>query len=559
MLLDEWEIWHTYSTFFVDSVPTVDIAAQNMVRFGLVECAVTKDGNFYYRSGYGVESGRAHVKLSADQMHAAITIEPQVEGFVLDAVFQASYLRFSEMRHFGQQEDVLPPYVRGFVGECQLVSQEREVLVYPIIKLHATGTVMVEMRVLSPAHQIGLDEFIESHVNVYKCRFDEVWGPPGLALLAQRAYLYREDRWPVYSRLELLLLHRRYAAYVGTHTETPETGDFEFELTPLWVRSVDPGNDGREARSAHQVQQAEEGLSFSDLAHTVIEATGVAVSGLREGIHLLLRGPKTSLERGDYWTARPHVHLMRHRGQMETSEENEKEFGESYSWIMARLARRDHQSAKRYLPSDSRPFEDFAAYVALQGSLWVWSALGLRQSEPWELPRGSHLVYENQPKVELLEHGYILHRRLAASVTKIGSPDAALRAQQDLIELKLKMTQSSVYGETRDLLVRSWEEMGVPQLQELVADALTVRHAQETAAEQRITVRWEMVLAIAFGILAVPSVATEVIHPMWEWLQIRKPSDPNAAKLFFVGVALILVMAGLAFSYTLLVRKRVRR
>jgi len=276
-------------------------------------------------------------------------------------------------------------------------------------------------------------------------------------------------------------------------------------------------------------------------------------------VHLLLRGQKSPLELGDYWLARPHIHITRHQGQMKTAEENEKEFGESYGWIMGRLVRKNPNFGRRYLPADLWPFGDFAAYIALQGSLWVWSESGLGQSEAWALPNQSHLVYENQTKAELLDYGYMLHRRLAATVAQIGTSDEVLRVQQDLIELKLKMGETSVFGEIRELLTKGWEEMGVPQLQELIAESLAIRHAQETVAEEQRTVRWEIALTIVFGILAVPTLATELIEPIWAWLRIWQPSDSNAAKLFFIGVALIAVTVGLFLSRRMLLYKKRRR
>jgi len=559
MFLNEWQIWHTYSTFFVDPVPDLDAAAQDMVRSGLVECAVIHDGNFYWRSGSAVEHGHASVGLSPDRRQASISIKPQVQkDFVLEAVFQASYLRFAEMRQFGEQESFPPPYVRGFLGECRLVSPEREILVYPIIKLHATGVVLLEMRIISPDREVSLEEFVENYLNLYKWRFEAVCGPPGLAVLAQRGYIYyQRHRWPIHLRAGLLYLDRRHARYVHNHTRAEASGDFEFELAPLWKASAE--SDSEEGIDASEMGNTEEAYSFSELAQAIISATSVAISGLRGGVHLLLRGQRAPLELGNYWLARPHIHITRHQGQMETAEENEEKFGDAYGWIMGRLVGKDPDFGKRYLPADARPFGDYGAYIALQSSLWVWSQSGLRQEEAWALPNQSHLVYENQPKAELLDYGYMLHRRLVATVGQLGTSDEVLRVQQNLIDLKMRMNEASVFGEIRELLIKGWREMGVHQLQELIAESLAIRHAQETAAEEQRTVRWEVILTIAFGILAVPTLATELIEPVWGLLGIWQPSDSNAARLFFIGVALCLVIIGLLLSRRMLLHKEQRR
>lgn len=557
MLLNEWQIWHTYSTFFVDPIPDLAAAAQDIVRSGLVQCAVVSDGDFYWSSDSAVKSGYVNVELSPNRMQAVVTIKPQPEGFVFEAVFQAAHLRFTEMQQFGECGSFPPAYVRGFMGECRLISPKRELLVYPIIKLYATGVVLVEMRIISPDRAVALEEFVENYLNLFKWRFAEVWGPPGLAVLAQQAYTYyQRHHWPIHLRGRLRHLDQYHARFVRAQTKTLVSGDFTYKLAPLWRASSE--SEGRGTKEDSKAGETKEAFSFSELAHAITTATGIAISGLRKGAHLLLKGQRPPLKLGNYWLARPHIHITRHYGQMETAEENEKLFGDSYGWIMGRLVREDPDLGRRYLPNDLRPFGDFAAYIALQGSLWVWSQSGLRQSEVWALPNDSHLIYENQPKAELLDYGYMLHRRVAATVAQLGTSTEVLRTHQDLIELKLRMSEASVFGEIRELLTKGWEEMGVPRIQELIAESLATRHAQETAAEQERTVRWDTTLTVVFGIIAVPTLATELIEPAWNWLRFWRPSDSNAARLLFNGVAFVIVV-GLLLCRRMLLHSRRRK
>lgn len=559
MSLNEWQIWQTYSTFFVEPIPDLDVAAQDMVRSGLVECAIIHDGTFYWLSGSTVERGQASVKLSPDRMHGSVSVAPEVQNpYVMEALFEAFHLRFAEVRQFGEEESLPPPYIRAFLGECRLASPEREILVYPVVKLHATGVVLLEMRIVSPDRELSLEEFVENYVNLYKWRFTEVWGPPGLALLYCRGFTYyQRHRWPIHLRAALLYLDRRNSIYVHNHTRAETSGDFEFGLAPLWKGPDDPHN--QETRESNQRRVTGEGYSFTDLAQAIISATGIAISGLRRGLHLLVRGQRAPSELGNYWVARPHIHITRQQGQMESAKENEEKFRAAYGSIMGRIVGQSADMGSRYLPADARHSEDYGAYIAAQGTLWVWSQSGRRQEEPWALPNDSHLVYENQPKGELLDYGYMLHRRVAATVGRLGSSGQVLRAQQDLVELKMAMNEASVFGEIRELLINGWHNMGVHQLQELIAESLSIRRAQEAAAEEQRAVAWGVILTIAFGILAVPMLATEVIERVWGLLGIWRPSDSNAAKLLFIGVALVLVMIVLSLSRRVLLRKQPRR
>jgi hypothetical protein len=46
MLLNDWDIWHTYATYFTRPVQDLDKAARLLVTHRVAECAVRRDGHF---------------------------------------------------------------------------------------------------------------------------------------------------------------------------------------------------------------------------------------------------------------------------------------------------------------------------------------------------------------------------------------------------------------------------------------------------------------------------------------------------------------------------------
>ncbi len=559
MILNEWQIWHTYSTFFRDRIPDLEIAAREMVSSGLVECAVSSTGVFYWCTDGNVQQGQLTVIKTQDQTKGRIVIQPQPEGFALEAVWQAANLRFSEIRQFGEDGSLMPPYVRAFMGECQLISQDRTVIVYPIVKLHATGVVLVEMRIINPDRDVALEEFIDKHVNLFKWSFEEVWGSSGLVLLANRAWLYyQRAKWPIHQRFQLLDLEKSLREYVrdACNQRTSENPDFSFDLVPLWRDSVFPGLDGPLGYGA--VGHTETFASLPHLAHAIIGATGAIISELRTGIDLLLRGQKPPLALGDFWVARPHIHIARHCCQGETAQLNEQYFRQAYGSIMARVVVEDVDLGSEFLPHDARPFEDFAAYIGPQGSLWAWSKSGIRQARDGCLTHQSHLVYENQPKAELLDYGYMLHRRLASAARELRSSEQVLSFRREVAELRLRMGEAGPYGEIRALLDEGWKGMGIPVLRELITELLEVAYLEQLSFEERTARRLEVILTIAFGLLAVPTLAGQAVQPIWDWQQWSRPLDKNLAKLFFVSLATVFVAILLCLVWIIAARKDVR-
>jgi hypothetical protein len=351
-----------------------------------------------------------------------------------------------------------------------------------------------------------------------------------------------------------MFLDRQYKKYIIENTNLVESGDFSYKLAPLWEVT---SNDKEDKADLNGINcKDNQYFSYTDLAHSIFSATGIAITGSRKPVFSIILGQKKPIPLGDYWHSKPHIHITKHTGQQETSKKNEKKFSHSYGWILARMVGKDRDQGKSYLPIDARPFNDFAAYIKYFGSLWVWSNLGLRREKPWELPHDNHLIFENQPKVELLEYGYMLHRRLISLISNYKSSAAILKSQQDLIDLKIDMRETGVYGETRDLLIDGWNDMGVPFLQEQISDSLLLRYAKESSFEEKRTIRLELILTIAFGLFAAPILAVEIIEPLWKVLMLWKPSDLNLAKLYFNLIAILSVSFVLTISSLVLYKKK---
>jgi hypothetical protein len=70
---------------------------------------------------------------------------------------------------------------------------------------------------------------------------------------------------------------------------------------------------------------------------------------------------------------------------------------------------------------------------------------------------------------------------------------------------------------------------------------LSVREAETTVAEARKTNRWAAVLTFAFGMITVPTLATEVIKALWDYCGFWQLSDHSVVHLYRVGIALLLV------------------
>jgi hypothetical protein len=544
LVLREWQIWHVYSSFLSRPVSKLDTLARNLVTQGLAESAFVSDGRAFWsgddprqrvraagRRATSVGEGPLAVTLETDFRRAKITLPAGPTGYAFEGLYQAGALRYSELMLWGDSS-LLPSYLRACVGPCTLVGDEYALRLYPQILVFETGVVMVEFRMFGPERPVYVHEFIRRHLNASFTDFREALAPPGLVAWAPTVLADpRDSRW--YRRPKTALsiwLHRRE---VARRAELVEDEDFAFQEIAI-ARSEDAPE------------------TMHTLALTIMEIVAYLEEETRAGLSWLLRGPKSTLDLGEYWSGRPHVHLLRFAGQAETAVENERAFADDLGSIVARNHFKRPGEGREHLPASSRPLGDFGAYLSLGGTLWVHTRRSLREygDVPWADRNRGHLVYEHQVKAELLEYGYALHRRIADRALSTGDDmGLALTAERDLAAFEWAFHDVGRFGEIRDLLKQGWNAMGVPVIRDRITEVLRVRQAEISHRDSVRANRRTAFLAILAGLLAVPPLADAVVKPLWRLFGLPLPSNPDSASLLHVGVAFGLVIAVIWAAY----------
>jgi len=202
----------------------------------------------------------------------------------------------------------------------------------------------------------------------------------------------------------------------------------------------------------------------------------------------------------------------------------------------------DVAKGRRVLPPDARMFQDYAAYVTRASSLWVWSLSGLSAQETWMDANRGNLIYERQVVVELLEYGYMLHRSLYHRASSFATTSEVVAVRKEILRLRLKMREASHSGEIRDLLESGWHELGLPDLITEIDAGLALRESETRSEEAQRSERVGWALTIVFGLVAVPTLADQIIKPIWKLMSLHQFTDPSWAAVVWNGVALVTVV-----------------
>src|SRR6266851_4171327 len=536
--LNEWEIWHTYTTYLDSGPLDLQKGAESLLESGVALCAMQSTGRTYWRTDDGIGRGVTNVDINAVEGSSSFALirdeqtQALPDGFALEAWGQAAYFIIGEQRVLGDSAALSDAYVRAHLGKCVVTKKGKDGLtshlnLYPVLIVYESGVVILEFRMIGPNTPVESAKFIDGGVNLFRESFSQVEVNPGLARGATTAY-YRSSRPGFFQRVRMLWLQGPHDLAIKQRTKEHTDDDFSFELS-RWSGQTD---------------------NLRSIALTIFHTCAFLIIGPRRGLSFLLFGQPAPPDLGQFWSGRPHIHLIRFQDQQETATENETRHGVEFARILAR-ASSTGTNVRMGLPKDARLFEDYSAYVTCASSLWVWSRKGLKEQAQWEDLNRGNFIYERQAIMELLEYGYMLHRGLYHRVEQLRSTAQVMAMRKDILRLRLRMREASHAGEIRELLESGWKEFGLPALVAEIESALALRESEMRSVDNLRATRVGWAIATVFGFVAVPALADQIVLPFWNLLKIHPVTDVLKAKLIADGVVMLSILFVLVLTLSL--------
>jgi len=525
--VEQWEIWYTFSTSLKTHISNLEVVAKLLVDFEIADCSVMSNGETFCRTDKGVISGKTILELSGDLKQVSVEFESNTTGtaeftrYARETWLVGSQFLYGEARQLSQGNELPTPHLRAFLKPIRLVKKEERITsIYPVIILYQSGILLTEFRMIAPDDSVELGDFISNYVNIQHYDYDYAIVPTAISVIAPEAYqFYSNPQSNIFQRLDIIKNKKKQKQVFQLLSKKVDFGDFEFEVAPLFSR--------------------ENKETITSVAQTLFTIVGFITKNPISPISLLLKGIPELPELGNYWIGRPHIHLIQHSNQLDRASSNEESNKEFFGRILARVPEAPGDFSI-YLPPDSRKFDDYAAYITLAATLWVWSKNGLEnQKQGMDLNRGN-LIYEHQVQVELLEYGFMLHKSLIEKSTTLKRYSDILATRRDLIELKSKMLETTPYGEVRDLLTKGWEQMNLEAIQGQISENLSILESEIKFLESKQGDNFRVFLTV-FGLIASASFAKSVVSPFWKALDLWLPSNENWAELFLVSISAMLV------------------
>lgn len=236
MHLNEYQVWHTYGTYFVTPFTGgLEGVAARLVANRLAVAAITSSGQVFALDGESVTQAALTMNASPDNMEARFLC-PLLDlgGYTAEAIYQSSWMAFAEMRVTSSLLQEHAPYVRAFMNPVYLSNDEVGVLLYPQVKLYENGIVLLQLRLFSPAQGSSVGSLVKDYVNLAWMTIERIDVPPFLlshfdAALIRTSY----PRWWQKRRAKRLATEQS-AAHIS-RGEMRNQGDFDFPMVNVPV------------------------------------------------------------------------------------------------------------------------------------------------------------------------------------------------------------------------------------------------------------------------------------------------------------------------------------
>jgi hypothetical protein len=142
--VQEWEVWHTYTTYLDCPGLNLLTGASKLVESEVAECVVSSTGKTFWRSGEQVAQGITHVSVDSQTGAGSFTLVADdksmgtPKGFALEAWGQAAQFFIGELHVLGEEHSFADEYIRAYLGKIVVKATEgdrstSELNLYPIL------------------------------------------------------------------------------------------------------------------------------------------------------------------------------------------------------------------------------------------------------------------------------------------------------------------------------------------------------------------------------------------------------------------------------------------
>lgn len=513
--VSNWEISHTYSSYLsFDKIDLNELAVRLIVN-DLAELIIESNEIVYWKFNDELQVAQLILVVDENRSSGVFHLEPLL-GSTLEmtenvGVFfnDACNLIFSDQKLFNTAN--VKKNIRVYFQKFLAKYSYGEFLILPYFKIFEDGVTLVKYRIKSKNKEIEIYDFIENFVNIGLNKFLDIKVSPSISKLSSVAYMY-SIKQSIFSRFQCLR-----DAKIHINEVNNRTFDYIYENEKFKLVEI-PRTEGNQD-------------SLSSLTLNYLNIINFIYIAPNNDLKFLLFGVNEKIHQSNYWSGRPYIYLINFEEKEQTSSQNNNKFYKEFIGIIQRAY--NPYTNIQDLPEDMRVFEDSSDFISSSGYLCAFSNLlnedGVKNS-----------IYNKEIISEYLEYGYIIHRVLKAKIQYSTDLSETFSLRSDVNNLD-ELYELSYSGEVRSFLERGWQEFGLSKIKKQIDEKINIDHDYKNYKYQIYNNNFNRLLTIVFGILTIPTLAKELIIPIWKYSEIMIPKDENLITIFSLIIAFFVI------------------
>jgi hypothetical protein len=542
MILKDWDIWHSYSNYFIEDFSGLDLKdiARLLVQSNLCAVVYHSDNQIWWKDSHEIKKENVDIK-KVDGANWIFTLDTskfgQVErNYALEGAFQASTMRISELRLFGPEYLESFSYIRGYLNACYIYQGDRVVTLYPQMKIYNNGIFNLTFRLLAAddRREYPIDAFIEHDVNFFKHKADFVEVPPDWIRLFSRD-IFTQFGNDILKRYKIQRSIKEIDKIIDIKIKKIDEIVFKFE-------------------TIHLDEKDEENLFvpkyFDDIKNIIISSFYFVINQTNEGMKYIIFGPGAEKYHvGKIAISRPSIYILDFVNQPDTSNDVLLKYGDQLGKIAARITHAGQ--LMRYLERNLRALDDYTLHMNKALTLWVFSKKGLDVDKDRADPNRGHLIYEKQVLVESIDYMHTCYRRYAErSYLPYVSYSSSIKEQLNILKLNNIIGHTCYAGELDDVHIYAAEMFKLSELFNSSMNTLKLKGELIKVKRNENLVKIGLIVSVLFGLSSLPVFANGITKPAWNYFGIWLPEGEDPQQLLLIAITIIIFIIVLTIIWT---------
>lgn len=538
MKIIDWNIWHVYSTFFIEEIMPLKEIAELLIKYDFCKNIFSSTKEIFWKEDKNLHKEVMSIQKKGYERKAIATFPYKKIDYNLEGFNQSFKMFFYESDIFNSLYFNSFSYIRCFLEPIYIYEQKSFKILYPQVKIYDNGVVLITYRIISSKKQISTENFIPEYLNLYKHNFDSILLSPGILRLSYRALLLDEIVMGKFRGHNFKKKVNSMDKKINNNSVSLKD-NFTFNLTPVGtVLEYDV-------------------LNINFLQRIITLSLEYVLNNGKINKFNRRKNGKYKFNIGSYWLGFPSVYLLKYKDQPEFSDSIIEKFSLPLNKIMARVSSIYFKETSKFLGKDLRLLKDYCAFINEALVLWVFSKKGLESDKEFYDPNRGHLIYNKQVFIESILHFYLSCRRLEErSSSMLFSYKSLIKETLGIVDFYKNTDKISSSGELNYFYKEAIKKLSFKQLQKYTNERLKI--ISEISKENRINSyrKIGLALSIIFGLLSSAIIAEKIIIPLWVYLNLWIPSQIEIYRNIFLYFITIIPFSILIYLIWKLIFKK---